>query len=224
MPFFLACGTSLVLWLVVAAAAFFGGMVAFLALGLDLGGGRARGADVSGSLGRGFSTNDKVNRKQLTQTDDTRQHRDTLSGAALPLENEVYAGLLKWLPYHRKQAYQLPVSGGRAPTGMPPSHPHSPDSQEKGPWVEMKCDVTSTRSHGCDVSTLGDVIPVSQSSIRSLAASLQFLGRPAICLASLTERQGCVVIRLGLWFKFTLCHETHLCPWASYYLQPIINK
>lgn len=66
LPLFLACGTSLVLWLVVAAVAVFGGMVGFLALGLGLVGGGAWGAEVSGPLGRGFSMNEKVNRKQLT--------------------------------------------------------------------------------------------------------------------------------------------------------------
>lgn len=69
LPFFLACGASLVLWLVVAAVAVFGGMADFLALGLGLGGGGGRGggrgetdtADVSRPLGRGLSTNKKVN-------------------------------------------------------------------------------------------------------------------------------------------------------------------
>lgn len=88
-PFFLECGTSLVLWLAAAvAAALFGGTVAFLALGLGLGGGggKARDADVTGLLERGFSMNEKVNRKQLTQRGDNAQKdRQTRTLAALLL-------------------------------------------------------------------------------------------------------------------------------------------
>lgn len=69
LPFFLACGTSLFLWLVVAVVAFFGGTVAFLALGLDLGGccEGAQAVDVSATLGKDFSKKRKESKQEAAE-------------------------------------------------------------------------------------------------------------------------------------------------------------
>lgn len=92
-PFFLAWGASLLLWLVVveAARAFFGGSGAFLDLGLDLGSGGAWDAVISGQWSEVFSMDKKVNRSQLTQTDNTniqQQARQQLLFAAWALGNQ----------------------------------------------------------------------------------------------------------------------------------------